>query len=144
MNKLERLKETIVDQGFTFSENEDGSLIVKSAKYAKSLEDISRPYYIFDGKLIKAEAESQLIDQFTTKERANQVLALIQLLAFRDDIWSKGGYGTKVGVGLSNNKLVPMEEAVSIFRFKDKKTVKYFIETHKELLQCYVGIFKNN
>lgn len=115
---------------------------LEEPKYAEKLEDIDRPWYALgDGSVYKCYFTDQDVNHFATKERAEQVLALIQLIAFRDDIWAKGGYGN-YGVRSSSFGLEPQEGSHGIFSFKDKETCEYFIEKHRRLLEVYSGIFK--
>ena len=116
--------------------------VLEEPKYAEKLEDIDRPFYIAnDGEVERCYLSYQTKNRFTTKERAEQVLALIQLIAFIDDIWAKGGNGT-YGIKLSPSGLVPQKGKYGLFSFKDKETCEYFIEKHKDLLETYSGTSK--
>ena len=114
--------------------------VLEETKYAEKLEDIDRPFLIeSSGKIYSYYKQGA--NYFTTKERAEQVLALIQLIAFRDDIWANGGYGN-CGIKTSFSGLETHEGSHGLFSFKDKETCEYFIEKHRDLLEIYSGIFK--
>lgn len=116
--------------------------VLEEPKYAEKLEDIDRPWFIASNGSTHQHSK-QKATHFKTEERAEQVFALIQLIAFRDDIWSKGGYGKIYGISYNNGKFKASDEIRGIFSFKDKETCEYFIEKHRDLLEVYSGVFKN-
>lgn len=130
-------------EGYELEKLENGVYeVVKKHKYAEKLEDIVSPWFVLgDGSVYKCYFTDQDVNHFTTKQRAEQVLAFIQLIAFRDDIWAKGGYGN-CGIRSSFFGLEPHEGNYGMFCFKDKETCEYFIEKHRDLLEIYSGIFK--
>src|SRR5699024_6992246 len=139
ISKYERRWQVWNNNGCLFN-GKEWAEVLEEPKYAEKLEDIDRPYYIESSGKIRAYYQ-QGDNQFTTKERAEQILALIQLIAFRDDIWANGGYGN-CGIKTSFSGLMPHEENHGMFSFKDKETCEYFIEKHRDLLEVYSGIFK--
>lgn len=119
-------------------------LIRKKLVFAEKLEDIERPWFINSWGGV-GYCEDVTVNHFKTEERAKQVLALIQLLAFRDDIWEKEGrrdknkcsYNIRCYDGtLSINTTWSSDY---LFNFKSKETAEYFLEKHKDLLNEWGG-----
>ena len=141
ISKYERRWQVWNNNGCLFN-GKEWAEVLEEKKVATNLSDIDRPYYIDSfGDISNSGLGFQTKDHFKTEERAEQVLALIQLIAFRDDIWANGGYGN-CGIKTSFSGLMPHEGNHGIFSFKDKETCEYFIEKHRRLLEIYSGIFK--
>lgn len=87
----------------------------------------------------------QTPEYLPTRELAEGVLALIQLLSFRQDIWDKGGKpegGESFGVfqcDKENFSITKFYGAYGgeMFRFKTREQAEYFKETHEDLLKEY-------
>lgn len=69
----------------------EGVIVFREAekKYPTSVEDINRPFYINSfGDVLYSSGGDKYISRISTKERAEAILALIQLVELRD-AWNK-------------------------------------------------------
>lgn len=116
---------------------------LEEPKFGESLGSINRPFYIVNSKVKRCDT-MQTKDNLPTKELAEGVLALTQLLSFRHDVWEKGGKpeGDSFAICFRSGKIVTecydgYYNYQELFRFKNKETAEWFLETHKELLTEY-------
>lgn len=117
----------------------------EGVKYAEKLEDIERAYYISSSGEINRSISSQDVNNLPTEKLAEGVLALIQLLSFRQDIWDKGGKpegDESFGVFQYDKENISVTKFYGayggeIFRFKTREQAEYFKETHEGLLKEY-------
>ena len=123
--------------------------IKEEPEFAKSLQEIERPYYIDDlGGIGHTHLSTTACtdNHLPTEELAEAVLALIKLLSFRQDVWDKEGKpekGSSFAIYLDEGGLGIIESsAVRIMRFKTKESAKYFLETHRPLIMEYVSKIK--
>lgn len=114
--------------------------------FATELEQIKRPYYITSsGDIVDPIVPTRFrVSNFKTRKRAEEVLALIQVLAFRDDVWEKDGNWfpeagptAKYGITINKNHLVPIVHYTynQILSFRTREIRDWFLETHKELIE---------
>lgn len=112
-------------------------------KYPTKLDEINRPYFIANGAIKKWP--KQYVEYFSSQERAEEVLALIQLLAFRDAVWEIDGWKPnwrdsqqKYQIYIRHNTIVATDFSLSetsILSFKTEETRDWFLETHRELIE---------
>ena len=117
----------------------------KEVKYAEDLKDIDRPYYIdIDGGV--GASEYQTIEHLPTRGLAEGVIALIQLLSFRQDVWDKGGKpegAPAYGINYTNSSFVVSRQGPhGLLYFKTKEQAEYFLDKHKELIIEYLNNLK--
>ena len=119
----------------------------KKYKYAETLYDIDRRFYTdAHGNVCKVDAyESQSPNHFSTEERGEEVLALIQLLEFRDNVNKVDGFvpnwqdveQNKYCISLHSTRFPIEVESFSprLLSFGSTETAEQFLETHKELIE---------
>jgi len=95
--------------------------VLEEKKTATDLSDIVRPYYIdLLGKITRSNPFSrQTKNQMTSKELCEGILALQQLISFRDDF----------------HKVYGKPEGENMFAFNTKEQKDIFEEAHKELFE---------
>lgn len=120
-------------------------VVKKEVKYAEDLNDIYRPYYIDIGGGV-GSSEYQTIEHLPTRGLTEGVLALIQLLSFRQDIWDKGGKpegAPAYGIRCTNSSFVVSRQGPhGLLYFKTKEHAEYFLDKHKELIIEYLNNLK--
>lgn len=117
----------------------------KEVKYAEDLKDIDRPYYIdIDGGV--GSSEYQTIEHLPTRGLTEGVIALIQLLSFRQDVWDKSGKpegAPAYGIRYTNSSFVVSRQGPhGLLYFKTKEQAEYFLDKHKELIIEYLNNLK--
>ena len=125
--------------------------IKEEPEFAKSLQEIERPYYIDAfGDINSANLTVNTTDNhLPTEELAEAVQALIKLLSFRQDVWDKEGKPEEQGyfvIYFSGGELGVREtfhSGIGIMRFKTRESAEYFLETHRSLIMEYVSKINN-
>ena len=133
-------------KGWELKKLEDGLYeVMEEKKVATNLSDIDRPYYICSyGEVGIVESHlTESKNHMTSEELCEGILALQQLIAFRDNFHEVHGaiYGNNHGsIRFDGNEFMACEiyhksVEVAIFDFADYEQAKEFYETHKELFE---------
>lgn len=144
MKELKGMKIELPEGYELKQEGETYKVVKKEVKYAEYLNDIDRPYYMDTVGGISS-SNSQTVNHLPTEKLAEGVLALIQLLSFRQDIWDKGGKpegDESFGVFQYDKENISVTKFYGayggeIFRFKTREQAEYFKETHEDLIKEY-------
>lgn len=116
---------------------------LEEPKFSEKLEDIDRPWFLWCGNIRNiSDKTEQHEDHLPTKELAEGLCALTQLLSFRHDVWKKEGKPEEVCWSIATTTKRGVEILQTAydefpFSFKTKETAQWFLETHKELLIEY-------
>ena len=143
------MKKTKIDlEKYEAVENEDGSILLKpkKPKYPTNLEDIYRPYYIdnFNVKIKLLDLRCQIKAGFMTEERAEEVLALIQVLAYYDAWCKVDDYKPDFTDGKTKYCIENYRDKIThnvycgagkILAFKTSETRGLFLENFRELIE---------
>lgn len=117
------------------------------SKYPTTLRMIPRKYYLNNGLVREVRDEDALLqsgENFSSKERAEEVQALIQLLAFRDAVWEIDGWKPDWTDGCAKYVICMHENKIEcssglavgfILVFKTAETRDWFLKTHRELIE---------
>lgn len=117
--------------------------VLEEKKVATDLSDIDRPYHIDAFGIVYKTDFFQTKNHMTSKELYEGILALQQLIAFRDDFHKVHGgvYGNNHGsIRFDGNefmacKIFHKSVEVAIFDFDTYDQAKEFYETHKDLFE---------
>src|SRR5690625_4486984 len=128
-------------KGWELKKLENG--VYEVAQKPADLSDIVRPYYIdVLGKITRSNPFSrQTKNQMTSIELCQGILALQQLIAFRDNFYEVHGliYRNNHGsIRFDGNEFMACKienVEVAIFDFPEYEQAKEFYETHKDLFE---------